>query len=97
MRLRGGGYNIAQRGRLEMIDEARHLAQEPKYFNQSSWGVLFYQTFLFFFLFPGVFKKNGAINEYMRKRWKGENTYGKKRRNPEDKEERTDQTTGNLD
>jgi hypothetical protein len=44
-----------------------------------------------------VFKKNGTINEYMRKRWKGENTYEKKRRNPEDKEERTDQTTGNLD
>lgn len=72
-----------------MIDEARHLAQEPKYFNQSSWGSVFIlssQLFPFFFLSfsSGAFKRNGTISEYMRE--KG-GRVEKAERN--DKEERT--------
>jgi hypothetical protein len=70
-----------------MIDEARHLAQEPKYFNQSSWGSVFIlssQLFLFFSFSSGAFKRNGTISAYMRE--KGERVE-KAERN--DKEERT--------
>jgi hypothetical protein len=76
-----------------MIDEARHLAQERKYFNQSSWGSVFIlssQLFLLFFFFfsfsfsSGAFKRNGTISEYMRE--KG-GRVEKAERN--DKEERT--------
>jgi len=81
-----------------MIDEARHLAQEPKYFNQSSWGSVFcsfFSTFFFlssFLSLPVHSKRNGTISEYMRKRVEG----WKKERN--DKEEKgTDQATGTLD
>lgn len=96
-----------------MIDEARHLAQEPKYFNQSSWGSAYIYSFLFFaqlklfsffFFFSSfssgaaAFKRNGADQRIYEKRGgKVEKEKDEIRKNDKEKRKEQTQATGTLD